>query len=341
MYCNWCNKEIENKFGTHINSSHHSNLTEYFAEFPEQKSELKKQVPWCKGLTAKDHPSIARIASKVKEWTNQEFVKQERSDRLKKRYEAGDILDKETRAAVVKAGTTGWVDKIKNCSLEERIELLKNFTTAGNDAQEERRPLLTPDDYKKLYPWAKGQFGYSKCDWCKNEIVICSGGDTEKPRALTNFCDNSCRAEYRAAHPNVVIGGRRFKYFSDNLGKEVLLMSMLEEFVVRIFDANKLVWDICPFHIDYEYQGKNCKYYPDFLVRGKTVLEVKSDFVFNLDGGKTACKLEAANKWCLKNGYVFEYWEFGTRNYTRKKIENDPRVKKLLLATGCFGVISE
>jgi hypothetical protein len=154
MICKWCNKEIEKKFYLHVNGNHHKNLKIYFKEFPDQKEEYDNSKPkhaWNKGFTKEDNESVAKYAKKIKEHKNKENVRLEQSNRLKKRYEKGDILSPEKRAKVVKSGSDAWVKKIKNATSEQKREMLHCFTSAGRVAQKEQRPFLTPDDNNRMY----------------------------------------------------------------------------------------------------------------------------------------------------------------------------------------------
>lgn len=335
MFCKLCNKEINSRFYVHINSNHHSNLKKYFEEFPEQGQEYRDSKPkaaWNKGLTASTSESVARYAQKIKEHTNKEEVRKQRSDLMKRRYEQGDILSPKQRQEVVKHGSDGWVAKVKNASADERKIMLKNFTSAGNDAQKIKRPSLTPEDYQRLYKQSKGTFVWSKCSKCNKDIVICIG-DRKNPRPKHNFCSKECKIHYRLDNPNTSIGFLRLEHHSPKLQRTVILMSKLELFMATILDESPHVhiWQVCPFYIHYDFDNKTRKYYPDFLINDNLVLEVKSDYVFQLQQDKTIAKLDAATKWCTANNYIFEYWEFGTRNYDLDKIKSDPRVRKFLL----------
>lgn len=332
LICKICNKDINDKFYKHINS-HKWNLKKYFLEFPEQKEDYYNNKPevWNKGQTAENNVSVEKYRIKIIEYSNREDIKKKRSDLLKKRYEEqGDIISKEQRLCLSKKASDAWVNKLKNSSQEERIKLLEPFTTAGNKAQNDKRPFLTPEDYKRKYPFGKGEPAWHNCDFCSNRMIIWIGG---KKRSSKNFCDKDCYDEYLKLHPLYCLGGKRIIYNSTKMNREFYLLSKLEKHIAEILDKSDVVktWEVCPHVIKYEYDKKERKYYPDFLINENLILEVKSDFVFSLNAPRTIVKLNEANKWCLKNDFVFIYWEFRINNITLKKVENDPRVRKFLL----------
>ena len=168
----------------------------YLVMFPEQREEYKKQVPdiWCKGKTKENNKSLASISEKIKKYSRQDHIRKKRSERLKSIYQTkGDIVDPERRKVLAKIGSDAWVNKVKSCSFEERRELLKSFTTAGNKKQEELRLNRTPEDYQRLYPFAKGKAEYGNCGFCDKQIIIWVGG---KPRPKIRFCSKKCNNEY-------------------------------------------------------------------------------------------------------------------------------------------------
>lgn len=333
MFCKICEKDIEGKFYLHVNN-YHKNLKEYFLLFPEQEDEYKKNKPnvWNKGLTALENDSIKKYSLKIKEYSNREDVKEKRSNLMKKRYlEDGDIIPKEERLIYSKLASSAWVAKIKNSTFEERKKLLKNFTTAGNEKQSELRKNYTVEDYKRLYPFAKGEFVLSTCDFCKSKLIVLKGG---KKRPSKNFCDKDCYAKFLIEHPNYCLGGcNRIDYFSSKMNKNYTLLSNLEFYIAKILDNSDYVenWCVCPHIIEYEFEGKIRKYYPDFLINNKIILEVKSSYIFTLSSVRTIVKLEAATNWCIKNDFIFLYWEFGERNLTLKKVEKDARIREFFL----------
>ena len=238
MICKLCQKEVPNKFYLHLNSFHKSNKKKYLLQFPEQKEEYDKQISasWNKGLTAKNHPSIARYAEKIKKYSNLPEVKKNRSDNLKNRYVAadGDILDKEKRARVVKIANNAWVNKVKNSNNLERKLLLENFTTAGNKAQSDKRHLLTPDDYNRIYPFAKGLAGYCNCENCGKQIIAWFGG---KPRPKKRFCDSNCYNDYLLKNPAYCLPKSCFLYHSKKMNIEFVLISKLELLFAELLDT--------------------------------------------------------------------------------------------------------
>lgn len=328
MKCKICNKEIDKKFYRHLNSNHRMKKGDYLSRFPEQEDEYNQQKPvvWNKGLTAKDNSSVAKYTEAIREYSRRPEVRQKQSDRMKLRYAHGDILDAKTRARVVKSGNDGWIRKLKDASDEERKELLKAFTTAGNKSQKEKRHLLTPEDYNRMYPFAKGVARYHNCDYCGKQKIAWFGG---KPRPKKRFCDEKCYQDYCFLHPSHTLPKTATMYYSTKMETEFCLRSKLELWLAQLFDNDKRVasWCTPPFHIKYEWLGKQRRYYPDFLVSGKYVIEVKSDYVRRIQGeDRTVAKLNEAEVFCQDNGYEFLYWQFDGPNQTKNIVLNDSRI---------------
>jgi hypothetical protein len=336
MVCKVCGAEAVSALSLcrHLRKKHEMVVGDYLEAYPDQRAdyELNRKPAWNKGLTKESSASVRKYSKKLKEICNSAQVRQERSNRLKKRYENGDILDKETRSRVARAGSDGWVKKISRCNEAERGELLRHFTSAGNAAQEVLRQSLRASDYQKLYPWGLGTAIDSHCAWCGKFRVRWEGGSTSRPRPKLVFCDKECHGKYKADHPGYGLGGKRIPYFSTKMNTEFGLQSRLELHVATLLDESSKVgcWQYTPVCIPYNWSGRDRKYYPDFLVNEKVVLEVKSDYVFGVDSGKSAAKIAQATRWCKENGLVFEYWEFGIRIPTLDKVKSDPRVQQFL-----------
>ena len=336
MICKICGKEIENKFYLHVNG-HRLKNKEYFVRFPEQIEEFKKQrtPQWNKGQTKENNSTIKSIADAVKIYCSSKEVRKERSQRMKKRYENGDILTKEQRESVVKKGSDAWVAKIKNATQEERVTLLEAFTTAGNQAQQERRHMLTPADYERLYPFAKGKARYYDCNYCGKQMIAWFGG---KPRHKKRFCNISCWQDYQVKHPAYGFPNTRM-YYSNKMDTEFCLHSKLEELIAKILDeSNKIEnWSTIPFYIKYNLNGKDRRYYADFLINGKIILEVKSGYFFDLHKDEVLAKIKAAEKYCAEHGLTYMYWQFNDSNLTYEKLINEDRVKQFLYKSGNNG----
>lgn len=309
MLCRLCNKEVDEKFYKHLNSTHKMKKEEYLRLFPEQTEEYLSQVSnvWNKGKTKETDLVVAGISSKAKARCNLPEIKKQRSDFLKNRYKNGDILDAETRMRVAKSASDGWVYKVQSATLEERKLLLQSFSKAGNEAQNIRRCSLTPQDYERLYPFAKGKARYHNCDFCNKQFIAWFGG---KPRPKKRFCDQNCHHAYLVSHPNSTLPQSRI-YYSETMKLEFCLHSNLEVSMAKILDNIGVTWCTPPFYIPYEIEGVSKKYYPDFFVSNKHLIELKSSYVKKLQGEtKTKAKIDAAEKYCQKMSYDFLYLEF-------------------------------
>jgi hypothetical protein len=329
MKCNICNKQILKCFGSHLNVCHKVNCSTYFQENPEQLEDYKKMKPvaWNKGMTKENNPVVARIADKIKNHTQQDHIRKERSERLKKLYEErGDIVTPEQRIQIIKSGSDGWVKKINSCSQEEKNKLLANFVSAGNNAQKEKRHLLTPEDYQERYPWALGKAKYHECDNCSKEIIIWLGG---RPRPKKRFCSNDCRKEYQRKHPFYVFSDIGTPFYSSKMKCEFYLRSNYEIWFAEQLDKQECVdfWSSANLTIPYFYEDKERKYYPDFTVNENTIIEIKSSYTYAMDAKKTTEKIKAAKEYAESNGFKFFYWQFDEKNMSRKKFLSDIRIK--------------
>jgi hypothetical protein len=306
-------------------------LGDYFEIYPEDKNEYysQKSPVWNKGLTKETSESVAIYASKIKSYTSQQIVREQRSNNLKKRYENGDILNKEQRKKVVKAGSDGWVNKLKNSSKEQRKKLLQTFTEAGNIAQYLKRQFLTPEDYMIRYPWALGHARYYNCDFCGKQMIAWFGG---KKRPRKRFCDKSCFHNFKEEHPCYGLGKGTY-FFSNKMQTEFYLHSRLETWFAELCEESNNIkqYSTIPFFIPYVFENKKHKYYADFFVNGEYVIELKSKRVYDLDADKTEHKLLAARNYCQENNYRFVYWQFDDTNYTKEKMRHDDRVAQFFL----------
>jgi hypothetical protein len=331
MLCKICGRDISGKFYLHLNGSHKMRKDDYLQMFPEQAAEYDGQVPkqaWNKGLTKHTHPSVARCAEQAAVYSRREDVRIFRSEHMKQRYEGGDIVDSATRARIVEAGTHGWVKKIQSASEEERRKLLFAFTRAGNARQEELRATRTPEDFQKLYPWAKGIATWGSCYGCGKQMIIWLGG---KPRPKRRFCSSECCVEYRKKHPYFTFE-TGMRYYSTKMETEFYLRSNLEVWFAETLDACEKVrgWIASPCSIEYGLNGKTRTYHPDFLVDGYWLMELKSGYVYSIRKEETEAKLKAATKYASNNGLEFVYWQFNESNMTAAKFAADLRVKAFM-----------
>lgn len=331
MICKICQKSFDKKFGGHVNTSHKMNLTEYFKKFPDQELIYNDQKPvvWNKGLTKETNESVAKYAEAIKIHTNTSEVRKRRSDSMFARYKDGDFLTTEQRAICSKKGSDGWVKKVKEATQEERTKMLANFTTAGNEAQNKRRELLTPEDYQRLYPFAKGKAQYYNCDHCQKQMIAWFGG---KPRPKRRFCNVDCFRNYLILHPYVNFP-KASLFYSSKMNVEFYLRSKLEIWFANYLDECDQVetWSTTPFSIKYEYNGRMAKYYPDFLVNSKYLIELKSKYIYDLATDRNEVKFKEARNHCSKNNLEFHYLQFDDPNLTKKKVHNDDRITRLFL----------
>lgn len=334
MLCKLCKREISSKFYLHLNGSHKIKKDEYLKMFPEQIDDYENQIPkktWNEGKTKYNHLSIAKGAEKLREFCKQEEVKKKKSKIMKELYSHGDLLDKETRAKVVAMGCKGWVEKVKKASVADRKKMLFAFTSAGNIAQSELRKNRTPEDYQKLYPWAKGIAVNGNCCFCNKLIIIWVGG---KPRPKRRFCSNECKIQYQKLHPNYAFFDVGTRFYSKKMQTEFFLRSKLEVWFATLLEESEKIknWSVCPYPIFYLFAGRKRKYYVDFLVNEKYLIELKSGYVFNLKKEETEAKLKSAEIYSKEHEMIFYYWQFNDSNMTKNKFVSDSRVLDFFLS---------
>lgn len=328
MFCKLCNVEVSKKFYRHLNSSHKMKKKDYLTLFPEQIDEYKNQVPalWNKGKTKHSDERVARYAQKIAQHTSQDHIREERSRRMKRLYENGDILSPEKRAEVVKKGSQAWVKRVKSASFEERRLLLKNFTDAGNKKIQEIKDSRTPEDYMRIFPTAKGKAQYGNCAECGKHMIIWVGG---RPRPKQRFCNKLCQTEYQIKHPFYTMSHIGQSFFSSKMKCEFFLRSNLELWFAENLEAHDLVteYGVAPVAIPYVYNGKQRLYYPDFMVNSRHLIELKSGYVFSLHADQNQVKFLAAGRYADENGMEFLYWQFDRTNMTKGKFEEDDRIR--------------
>ena len=200
-----------------------------------------KRIPWNKGLNKYNNKTMAIIAEKVKKSYDKKRRK-EYSDKLKEKYKNGDILTPEKRRKVILCGSKAWANKVKNASLEERKKILFNFITAGNNAQKERRKHLTPEDYQRLYPFAKGIAKYYNCDNCGKKVIKWFGG---KKRSNKRFCCRKCYTDFLRKNPSYGINNKKqILFYSKKMLCHFKLLSSLEKYIANILEESNLEYEI-------------------------------------------------------------------------------------------------
>lgn len=249
---------------------------------------------------------------------------------MKERYKKfGHLMTQEQLDNFHRSGSKAWANKVKNASFEERKELLKNFTDAGNKAQQENRKNLTPKDYERLYPWASGNAQYYNCDFCNTQMICWFGEKLGKPRPKKRFCDKNCYSKYLEQNPDYGLKGcKSTMFYSSKMNQVFRLLSSYETKFASILESSDQVfsWYSTPLIIYYYYNGKRRRYYPDFLVNDKFLIEIKSSYTACLQEQVLELKRMAALEYCEKNNLEFLFWQFEKES----DIINDERVKLFL-----------
>jgi len=125
-------------------------------------------------------------------------IKKKHSEALKERYAKGDILDKETRKRVAKAGSDGWVKKLNNLTEEEKSEILKPMHDGAKKNKGKTFQHLDLDEYMSRFPTGKGIAKHGNCSNCQKRIIVWVGG---KPRPKLRFCGDECKEDYFVKKP--------------------------------------------------------------------------------------------------------------------------------------------
>lgn len=305
MICKVCGKDVKAHFsghvGNHRNLGERYTLKKYFEEFPEEK------------------------------YIHKEEKRKIRSAAMKKRYEKGDILSPEQRAKVISSGAKGWQRKISESTPEERKRLLKNFTSAGNNAQIASLSNLDSIGWKKRFPFGIGDCIDGTCDECNANMFIWTG-ERSRGRPKNNFCSKRCKKAHKQKHPDRFSFGKTIKYTSSKTGTNLNLRSAFEVEIAKLLDHHDLIttWSPCSFRCPYKVNGKIHHYYPDFVVNEKHVIEVKSTYVRIALQPNWPHKMIAGIDYCNRNGLRYHFWEFSDiDNCKMEKFKHDERFLSL------------
>jgi len=113
---------------------------------------------------------------------------------------------------------------------------------------------------------------------------------------------------------NNIIGGRETytkcsksgHFYSKKNDKTFFYRSSYElKYLIKIEeDATVVEYNVEPFYIKYEYEGRIRRYIPDFLINNKKLVEIKPKFLS--EDNKTIAKLNAGIEFAKENGYEFK-----------------------------------
>lgn len=99
---------------------------------------------------------------------------------------------------------------------------------------------------------------------------------------------------------------RKYKLFSEKFNIDTICCSSWEVSFLgiceKICEVELLEYE--PFSISYKYKNKSRKYYPDFLLNNRYLIEVKPEGLINRN--PNPIKFESAKEYCRENDLIFK-----------------------------------
>lgn len=242
------------------------------------------------------HPEIS-----IKEYVNTydaEIISNEfrnakaESQRLR---QTGKKASEETRAKLSKAHTEMWTDEMRKNQSDRMYQKLADGT----------HPLKTEEVKEKT---RKNAIARNKTEKQKEAVkTALTGRAVPKER-----CERHSETLKRmiADGKFIPLANKYFKhgtYFSTKMNKEVIYRSSYELAYYKILDEDNTVknWEAECIRIPYLFEGKMHTYFPDLLINGNEIHEIKP--VNLIKHPKNIAKQEAAEKFCLDRNWKYVY----------------------------------
>ena len=326
--CKICGRKILSLNQAHLNI-HNFSMADYLRRFPKERKHVK-YITWNKGLTAQTNSSIAKYTKAVKQRMRSQNERNKRSNINKLMWRAGKF--KPNRDSYLKANRA-WVRRIKSVSPEERKRLLFNFISSGNNAQRKlrERHKLDLDFFKRKYPRSINP-RIITCMYCNSQYIKCNSNakasnfcspicyfnfikSIDNPNYFINddlrhrlitvhcrgcqinfiatskrkvFCSSICRARWLKDNPNYTIKKR---YYSEKFGIEYVYDSSYElDFIKWCEYCDRVV--VLERNRPIIYIGMQ-RYFPDFLINGSIIVEIKADCLVIYDLERELKKINA------------------------------------------------
>lgn len=168
------------------------------------------------------------------------------------------------------------------------------------------------------------------CEECKMEFYVVPSRNNQK------YCSKKCTDVNRTGRPHVnwnpnSLNGTGYKQCLTGwyMEERYTFRSSYElSAIIKLLGEGKRI-EVEPFYVWYKYRGKMHRYFPDLLVDGNLIIEIKPEKLVNCE--INILKRTALEEWCKENGHVSEVW-------TEKDIEllSKKQISKLVEANMVF-----
>ena len=256
------------------------------------------------------HPEIS-----IKEYVNTydaEIISNEfrnakaESQRLR---QTGKKASEETRAKLSKAHTEMWTNEMRKNQSDRMHQKLKDGT----------HPLKTEEVKEKT---RQNAIARNKTEKQKEAVKTALTGvelSKERRKNISEGHKGLITSEETKeklsnimlkirAEGNMPVGcHKRGTYFSTKMNKEVIYRSSYELAYYKILDEDDTIktWEVECIKIPYLFEGKTHTYFPDLLINGNEIREIKP--VNLIKHPKNIAKQEAAEKFCLDRNWKYSY----------------------------------
>jgi hypothetical protein len=173
-----------------------------------------------------------------------------------------------------------------------------------------------------------------RCEECNIEFYVVPS------RIARKYCSKKCTDVSKIGNPHLnwnpnSLNGSGYKqclkgWYKD---KRYTFRSSYElSALVQLLDDKREV-EVEPFYVWYEYKGKPRRYFPDLLVDGNLVVEIKpAKFV---DTEINLLKFVALEEWCKENNCITEIWtEKNIKILSKEEISELVKTNKVFLTEG-------
>lgn len=157
-------------------------------------------------------------------------------------------------------------------------------------------------------PWSEKQREAMEGRWVRHPHPMTGRSHSEETKEKMSKSKVSLITQGKFNPYNKDIGG----FWSEKNKKTIHYRSGLELMAFKILETLRKVssYEVEPFSIEYEFDGRVRRYIPDLLVRytdgSMELIEIKPDAMINLP--INLAKAVAAEKYCQLNGMKFSIW---------------------------------
>lgn len=193
------------------------------------------------------------------------------------------------------------------------------------EKQSNKQPWNKLPDSKKIL---------KKCEECNIEFYVVPSRITRK------YCSKKCTDVSKIGKPHLnwnpdSLKGTGYKQCLKGWYKEkqyTFRSSYELSVLVQLLDDEREV-EVEPFYIWYEYKGNQRRYFPDLLIDGNLVVEIKPEKL--VDTEINLLKRLALEEWCKENNFITEIWtERNIKILLKEEIDKLVKANKVFLTEG-------